>query len=701
MNEEKISIVLEAVSNKVQQLDQATAKIDAATAASQRNLNVARQVARVQQDNVRVIDATTRATERATKATERQNRIVQQTGRPNASLASDPNAFFSKELAKQQADNAKAAEISNTKRAAALKKAADEEARLAGASERREAQLQNAKLRTANLEAQLEARRLAYNRAQEARARSQVRDQERINNQMNFGERAMYRLGLRALALGTIMRAIRFGIQQFGASLDRLELKPETAASALALTNNFREMRRTLQGGIDVLVNDMTPALNKVTGWAVKNKDAMLEALSPIFTARRLLTGRKASEEPAFAPPAKEFEAAKNLSKEMNVALLDATAKRTGREADIRRAALAAEAFDYEKRVQQINAVEVTGIEQRNALLEQAREQHLAKVATLEEEARLRLNKPSEFQKMSDEINFGILESRARRIEYEDKLRDVEIEREKQAYVERLEAIAALRMVDQQSELERRLLETEAFRAHQENLTAIEKEASRRRIGILQTQMQTVEGIFGNMAGSIQTFAGEGSVAYKAFATAQATMATAIGAIGAFTQASAAFPPPYGQIIGAVAAGAVVAFGAAQIAKINGAFAEGGVVPGAISHKDNRLAMVATGEVIISGRARQRLEREYGRGITQSLIAGALPGFGRSFASGGYVRPSSKVSFAEGGIVGPASAPRVGTNLSVSLVDARSRNDEREEAARDNATFIIDELNKRGNRLQA
>lgn len=104
-----------------------------------------------------------------------------------------------------------------------------------------------------------------------------------------------------------------------------------------------------------------------------------------------------------------------------------------------------------------------------------------------------------------------------------------------------------------------------------------EQEAHKQRMmRIYQEQGNSFSGIFGNMAQAIGTFVGEGSIAFKAFATAQAVASMAVGAIGAFAQASAAFPPPAGQIIGGIAAGAVVAAGAAQIAKINGAFYEGG-----------------------------------------------------------------------------------------------------------------------------
>lgn len=54
----------------------------------------------------------------------------------------------------------------------------------------------------------------------------------------------------------------------------------------------------------------------------------------------------------------------------------------------------------------------------------------------------------------------------------------------------------------------------------------------------------------------------------KGMRIAEATINTIAGAIGAFLQASATYPPPYGEIIGGISAAAVTAAGLAEIAKI-------------------------------------------------------------------------------------------------------------------------------------
>jgi hypothetical protein len=58
-----------------------------------------------------------------------------------------------------------------------------------------------------------------------------------------------------------------------------------------------------------------------------------------------------------------------------------------------------------------------------------------------------------------------------------------------------------------------------------------------------------------------------------------------------------------------------------------GAYARGGIIPGSPSRTDNRLAAVATGELILSAPATQRLIAGFGPGIVARLLEGAFPGF--------------------------------------------------------------------------
>ena len=79
---------------------------------------------------------------------------------------------------------------------------------------------------------------------------------------------------------------------------------------------------------------------------------------------------------------------------------------------------------------------------------------------------------------------------------------------------------------------------------------------------------------FGMMADNIKSSLGEASAAYKAFAIAQATIATSTSAIEAYKSASAI--PFVGWILGPIAAATAVAAGLANISKIRSAREQGG-----------------------------------------------------------------------------------------------------------------------------
>lgn len=82
---------------------------------------------------------------------------------------------------------------------------------------------------------------------------------------------------------------------------------------------------------------------------------------------------------------------------------------------------------------------------------------------------------------------------------------------------------------------------------------------------VWQTSMSAIGSIFGSLSDMME----DGSDEAKALAVMEATVNTLSGAIGGFMQATASYPPPYGQIIGAATAAAATAAGIAQIAKIN------------------------------------------------------------------------------------------------------------------------------------
>ena len=84
----------------------------------------------------------------------------------------------------------------------------------------------------------------------------------------------------------------------------------------------------------------------------------------------------------------------------------------------------------------------------------------------------------------------------------------------------------------------------------------------------LANATSSILGSLANLYESDEKNAEKNANKIKALRIAEATINTITGAIGAFMNASASLPPPYGQIVGAASAAAVTAAGMAQIAKM-------------------------------------------------------------------------------------------------------------------------------------
>ena len=97
------------------------------------------------------------------------------------------------------------------------------------------------------------------------------------------------------------------------------------------------------------------------------------------------------------------------------------------------------------------------------------------------------------------------------------------------------------------------------------------QESAKARIDTMYAVADATSGILSSIADMMESDeknAEKNAKKVKALRIASATIDMLQGAVGAFTQASATYPPPYGQIIGGVSAAAVVAMGVANIAKI-------------------------------------------------------------------------------------------------------------------------------------
>lgn len=105
---------------------------------------------------------------------------------------------------------------------------------------------------------------------------------------------------------------------------------------------------------------------------------------------------------------------------------------------------------------------------------------------------------------------------------------------------------------------------------YQAALNAIDEQYATKRAEALGSS-------FGDMAANAKTAFGEASTAYKAFAIAQATIATYTSAIEAYKSTAAI--PVVGPFLAPVAAATAVAAGLANIAKIRSAREQGGQLP--------------------------------------------------------------------------------------------------------------------------
>ena len=129
--------------------------------------------------------------------------------------------------------------------------------------------------------------------------------------------------------------------------------------------------------------------------------------------------------------------------------------------------------------------------------------------------------------------------------------------------------------------MELETLETE----HQEDKTKRQIELYETITDTIVSTMQSIGDILGTVADAwedtVQTQLKNNEISQEAadkefdnIAELQKTQAfinMLAGSVGAFSQASATIPPPYGQIVGAAAAAAVIAQGIAQIVQIENA----------------------------------------------------------------------------------------------------------------------------------
>lgn len=143
------------------------------------------------------------------------------------------------------------------------------------------------------------------------------------------------------------------------------------------------------------------------------------------------------------------------------------------------------------------------------------------------------------------------------------------------AYVAQMQALAEGEFAELDRQYEVKLQKLNDFHAqgliaeetYQQTLSAMDESYSLDRA-------KATGAAFGNMASNIGSALGEASTAYKAFAIAQATIATYTSAVEAYKSTAAI--PVVGPYLAPVAAGAAVAAGLANVGKIRSAREQGG-----------------------------------------------------------------------------------------------------------------------------
>ena len=143
-------------------------------------------------------------------------------------------------------------------------------------------------------------------------------------------------------------------------------------------------------------------------------------------------------------------------------------------------------------------------------------------------------------------------------------------------------------MIDEEA----RQAELDAEAKHQDELDKLaeksakerkqkEKEVTDAKIALAQTAVDATSETINAVGSMLEADNKKSFEAKKALDIADTTISTIKGAAGAFLQATASYPPPYGQIIGAITAGAATAAGVANIAKIKSQKYKGGSSPSA------------------------------------------------------------------------------------------------------------------------
>lgn len=287
------------------------------------------------------------------------------------------------------------------------------------------------------------------------------------------------------------------------------------------------------------------------------------------------------------------------------------------------------------------------------------------------QEEKIRLAAQEKIRSEQEKMNAELLRAEADRIGTAQAFNFAAmqiLEQEYQAHRDEIVSIAGA------TESEKNALLEQAARLHQERILAIEKQTAERKRQIMEAQVGATAGTLATTAEAIREFGAEGTTAYKAIATAATVMDTARAAIAAYS--SVVGIPYVGPVLAPAAAAAAIAFGTAQVAKINGAFFDGGFT--GMGPRTEVAGLVHNQEFVIPA---SRVD-EFGAGFFEDIRQG-------------NIRPEDL-----GGGSGTGNGGG-GVNVNPSFAVINNRQDLREFMQKDGWKTVFDQTSKRERRFRA
>ena len=193
----------------------------------------------------------------------------------------------------------------------------------------------------------------------------------------------------------------------------------------------------------------------------------------------------------------------------------------------------------------------------------------------------------------------------ARKAEREEVRAEKKTEREEEAEEEQEEEELKISW-SEQMELDANKLGMERKIENHKKQLEIDKKATAKKQQIIMNDAKFRQGVAGQLAGVAEAFGGKNTAAFKGFASAQAFMATYLGATKALGE--------LGPIAGPIQAAIITAMGLANVAKIQGAkFHTGGLVAG----NGEVPAVLEAGEFVIRKEAVSSLGEDNLRAINE------------------------------------------------------------------------------------